>query len=312
MAEASNAGAPNGARRILRIVGRVLFALVLLLLVAATAVFFISERRLDQHFDVQGEELVIPTDAESIAVGNRLAHIRGCMECHGSNGAGKLFIDAMPVMVLPTANITPGGPTARYTARDWTRAIRHGVRPDGTGLRFMPVVDFRMIDDTELAAIIAYVKSLPPVRSALPRPSLGPVGRVLFLKGELDFIPAENVDHSLRVPTAPPVGPTAQYGEYLAHGCVGCHGPGYSGGHIPGTPPDWPPAANITPERASGIGTMTLQQFKDALRTGRRRDGTQINPMHMPWRLMAALTDVEVEALFAYLHTVPSKPAGNR
>lgn len=308
----TSADAPKGARRILRVLGRILLALVLLLLLAAGFVFFQSERRMSARFVVPDEPLTIPTDAESIARGERIARVRGCLDCHGSDGAGKLFLDAMPVMRLETANITPGGVTARWTGTDWTRALRHGVRPDGTGMLFMPVVDFRYMDDADLGALVAYLRTLPPVSEARPRPTLGPVGRVLFLKGELDFVPAENVDHTLRVPPAPPVGPTPEYGEYLSHGCIGCHGPGFSGGRIPGTPPDWPPAANITPDRATGIGTMTMAQFTATLREGRRRDGTTINPMHMPWRLLKSLTDDEIAALFAYLHTVPSKPVGNR
>lgn len=310
--ETPSSGTPSAARRILRIVGKTLLALIALVVLAAAFVFIQTERRMSARFEVPNEPLVIPTDAASIERGARLARTRGCLECHGANGAGQLYLDAMPVMQLYTANITRGGRTGSWSGADWTRALRHGVRPDGTGMFFMPVVDFRMMDDNDLGAIVAYLRTLPAMSDTHPRPVLGPVGRVLFLKGELDFLPAENVDHSTPVPPAPPVGPTVEYGEYLAHACVGCHGNGYSGGHIPGTPPDWPPAANITPDRNTGIGTMTMAQFADAVRRGRKRNGQQINPMHMPWRQLAELTDDELAGLFAFLHTRPAKPAGQR
>ena len=102
--------------------------------------------------------------------------------------------------------------------------------------------------------------------------------------------------------------PTARYGAYLAAGCTGCHGPGDSGGKIPGTPPDWKPAANITP---AGIGHYTEADFIRALREGRRPNGAPIDSL-MPWRLTREMTDVELRALYAYLRTVPARPYGNR
>lgn len=48
-----------------------------------------------------------------------------------------------------------------------------------------------------------------------------------------------------------------------------------------------------------------------ALRTGRRPDGTAID-QSMPWRLMRQMTDVELRALYAYLHTLPARPYGGR
>jgi mono/diheme cytochrome c family protein len=111
-------------------------------------------------------------------------------------------------------------------------------------------------------------------------------------------------------PAAPPAGPTAAYGRYLANvgGCTGCHGAGLSGGKIPGTPAEFKPPANITP---AGIGHWTEADFVRALRTGVRPGGTNIDP-EMPWRLTRLMTDEEIHALYEYLKTVPAKPYGNR
>jgi len=102
--------------------------------------------------------------------------------------------------------------------------------------------------------------------------------------------------------------PTAKYGEYLAIGCTGCHGPTLSGGKIPGAPPEWKPAANITPE---GIGRYSEDDFMRILRTGKRPDGSAVDSA-MPWRLTKEMTDVELKAVFAYLKTVPAKAYGGR
>jgi cytochrome c553 len=102
------------------------------------------------------------------------------------------------------------------------------------------------------------------------------------------------------------------YGKYLAVTCTGCHGEGLSGGAIPGTPPDWPPAANLTPDEATGLGGWTEADFFRALREGKRPDGTDLQGDFMPWKLTAKMTDDEIRALWMYLQTLPAKAEGGR
>jgi mono/diheme cytochrome c family protein len=103
---------------------------------------------------------------------------------------------------------------------------------------------------------------------------------------------------------------TPEYGHYLAitGGCTGCHGSGLSGGAIPGVPPDFPKARNISP---TGIGSWSDEDFFRALREGKRPDGSTINPF-MPWNDTKLMTDDEIRALLAYLRTVPPRPDGQR
>ncbi|MBL8603431.1 MAG: hypothetical protein JNK72_16015 [Myxococcales bacterium] len=299
-------------RRWLRLLGRGLGVFLGVLLVLGVAVYAASARRLGRRFEVQGEALEIATGAEAIARGGRLARTRGCTDCHGQTAAGQTFLRAMPVMELRPSNLTPGGRTARWAGRDWTRAVRHCVRPDGSGIPFMPCLDYRGLDDRDLGEIVAWLRSLPPSANDPGASVLGPLGRVLFLKGDLPYLVAEQIDHSAPVAPAPPVGPTVAYGRYVAAGCTGCHGQGFSGGHIPGTPPDWPNAANLTPDPATGIAAMTEAQFEAAITQGRKRDGGAINPAYMPWQQFALLTADERRALWLFLRTVAPRPAGQR
>jgi cytochrome c553 len=308
MGESTGVSSGRWLRRISKVVGALLAAL----LVLAVAVFALSERRIRQRFEVAGEALEIPTGADVVRRGERLARSRGCMDCHAANGAGQVFLRAMPVMDLHPSNLTPGGATSRWEGRDWTRAVRHCVRPDGSGIPFMPCEDYRYLDDRDLGDIVAFLRALPASTNN-PGPSrIGPVGRVLFLKGDLPYLVAERIDHAAVVPPAPPAGPTVAYGRYLAAGCTGCHGAHFSGGPIPGTPPEWPPAANITPDPATGIAAMTEAQFVAAVTRGQTRDGRTINPTFMPWRQFALLTPDEVAALWRYLREVPPRRAGRR
>jgi len=98
-------------------------------------------------------------------------------------------------------------------------------------------------------------------------------------------------------------GVSVSYGRYLARvgGCFSCHGENLAGGHYEGAPSD-PPAQNITP---GGIGSWRQADFMRALRTGRRPDGSAINPF-MPSNTFANMTDDEVAALWQFVRTVPA------
>jgi hypothetical protein len=93
--------------------------------------------------------------------------------------------------------------------------------------------------------------------------------------------------------------------------CIGCHGEKLSGGKIPGGPPDWPAAANITPGEGSAMGRYkNAAQFMAMMRSGKRPDGSAIQVM--PFGSLSAMNDVDTQALYAYLQTVPARPAGQR
>ncbi|MFD2270922.1 c-type cytochrome [Undibacterium arcticum] len=88
---------------------------------------------------------------------------------------------------------------------------------------------------------------------------------------------------------------------------MGCHGPRLKGGKIPGTPPDWPPAANLTPGADSVLPRYgSLEQFKTMLRSGKRPDGSAVSSV-MPFETLKQLNDTDIEALYAYLKAQPAR-----
>ena len=300
--------------RALKWIGIVVGALVGLIVVALVVVFALTERRIGKRYEVAGHDVVVPEDSLSLARGEHVAYVRGCLGCHGEGLAGGPFIDVPIVARLHTANLTrgAGGVAASYVSpRDWERAIRQGVAPDGRALLFMPAHEFYPMSDDDLGALIAYIRSRPPVDRSFPAQSVGPVGRGLFLGGKLKLVPAEIVDHEAARPAAPAPGVTPEYGRYLATTCTSCHGDGYSGGPIPGAPPEMGVPRNITPDSLTGIGGWTEEQFATALRTGVRPDGVPLGK-DMPVELFKHFTDDEVAALWSYLRTVPAKAYGGR
>lgn len=293
-------------KRILRWAGFGVLGVVLLAAVAYGALYGYTEYRLKRTFDVPRVALSLSSDPEVIARGEHVATVRGCVECHGSNLGGKLFIDEAPVGVLYASNLTSGrgGIGQTYSDADLITAIRHGVRPTGKPLLFMPSQEFNVLSDEDVVALVSYIRSLPAVDNELPASRVGPLGRLLYATGQFPLVPAELIDHDAPRAAAPPAGPTAEYGAYLATGCLGCHGHDFAGGKIAGTPPDFPPAANLTPDGATGIGEWTEDEFITTLRTGKRPDGTELRP-EMPWQLTAQFEEYELQALWRYLQTVP-------
>jgi mono/diheme cytochrome c family protein len=261
-----------------------------------------------RHFTVPAHPIALHSDSATLATGKRLATVRGCRDCHGANLGGTVMFDDPVVGRLAAPNLTLGGRGAVLDTLDWERAIRHGVRRDGTPLRVMPAAEFTTMADDEIAAIVSYIRSVPPMTATQPAPRVGPLIRVLYLAGQVKLLPAEEIDHATTHASHVEPEPTAKYGRYLASGCTGCHGPTFSGGKIPGGPPGWKPAANITP---AGIGRYTEADFMRVLREGKRPDGSPVDSL-MPWRLTKSMTDIELKAVYAYLRTVPPKAYGNR
>jgi cytochrome c553 len=261
-----------------------------------------------------GRDSVPVAEIEQVALeraierGRHLVSSRyACTECHGANFGGGTMIDAFPIGTLLGPNITTGSGsrTVNYTATDWDRIVRHGVRPDGTGAT-MPSEDFQLMSDQELSDIVAYIRSHPPVDAEVPAPTFGPLGKILVATGQLHFsadvIPSHDSPHAL-VP--PPAEPTPEFGRHIAGVCTGCHGADLAGGPIPGGDPSWVPARNLTPHE-TGLGSWEYEDFVRALREGVRPDGSAVQ---MPMSLMAPyanqMTEVELQALWTYLQSVP-------
>lgn len=300
--------------RLLRWVGIVAGSILGLLVVCLGIIYALSQRRISRHYEVAGRDVLVPTDSASLAWGRHVAETRGCAICHTASLGGQTFIDVPPVARLYAANLTSGkgGVAAKYaTPADWERSIRQGVAPDGRALLFMPAQEFYHISDQDLGALIAWIRSRPPVDHEQPAQSVGPVGRALFLTGKLPLLPAELIDHQAARPTTPVAGVTVEYGRYLAGTCVGCHGEHLSGGQIPGAPPEMAHPMNITTDTVTGIGKWTQAEFTKAIREGIRPDGTHLKP-DMPYQQFARYSDDEVAAIWMYLRTVPAKAYGGR
>ena len=255
--------------------------------------------------------------------GNYLVNsIMGCGNCHtpmGPNGplpgmdlAGGTVLEEKP-FTARAANITPDKDTGigSWTDAQIAKAVREGIRPDGSLIGPpMPFEHYRGISDSDLAAVVAYLRTVKPVANKVAR-------------------------SEYRMPLPPAYGPPVlsvtdvprtdkvKYGAYLAgplgH-CMECHtpmvGPGQrdyanangAGGFEMRGPWGVAISANITPHRDTGIGKWTNAQIKRAITQGIRADGSPLNPP-MGYAYYARMTNADLDALVAYLRSL--KPVKN-
>lgn len=272
---------------------------------------------------------------ERISRGKHLVEtVCDCMGCHaqrdftrfggpvipGTEGVG----GAMPMAGLPgtvvVANITPDPETGigAWTDGEIIRAIREGVDKNGRALfPLMPYTDYRYMSDEDVESIVAYLRTLRPIKKRQPETKI-------------------NFPVSLLIKSAPaPVGRVAApdqkdkraHGKYLATigGCVECHTPLQKGGRdtakllAGGRLFEFPGAsvrsANITPENDTGIGVFTEEFFIHKFRSYApyaKQESPKVGPESftlMPWLSFCRMTDEELAAIYAYLRSVP--PAYN-
>jgi len=283
-------------------------------IIILTTIYFVTESHRNTIYNIPVEPISIPEyDSEALANGKHVATIRGCVDCHGEGLEGGTFIDDPVVGHLIATNLTSGkgGIGSEYKIEDWIRAIRHGVRKDGKSVIFMPSHEYNQIDRKDLADLVAYIKSVPAADNELPNTEIGlPFRAMYLLGGEIHLFPARLIDHSLPIPEPIESRPPVVLGEYLAATCTGCHGAGFSGGTIPGVPPNWPAATNLT--KGGPLAGYSADDFISTMRTGVTPDGREMESQFMPWGVFGQMTDEELSGLFAYLQSLPARETGSR
>jgi mono/diheme cytochrome c family protein len=287
------------------------------------------------------EALLESPGVDRVARGSYLANGVGrCFWCHSPQtnsvpstpkpemlGAGDILDQKTPV-VAP--NLTPDMDTGigRWSDADVIRAVRRGIGRDGRPLRGdHPAAYYSVMSDEDATALVAYLRSLRPIRNQLPRSA-----------------PASERSETVQnlVQPATNVGDTPEArGAYLVQlaECAGCHttttpdrkpyrkmlfgggrrfvetplGYGYELSPDPAfaTANDPPlgkgerivTSANLTSD-PSGIPYYTPELFIQTIRTGKVAGVRQLSSA-MPWIYFRTLTDEDLRDIFSYLRSVP-------
>ncbi|HEY2862030.1 MAG TPA: c-type cytochrome [Casimicrobiaceae bacterium] len=264
-----------------------------LVVVGYAVVYALSERMLRRTYDVPAVVLTIPTDADSIREGRRMAIVHGCFnDCHGKEGEGRVLFDDPKIARIVAPNLTAA--VRQYTDAQIAVIVRNGVRPDGRSVVVMPAEAFAALTDADLGRIVAFMKSLPPIPGPGPNVSVGPLGRLGLVTGKLNTV-AQLVAEAVPPPGA--TNPEAEHGRYLARTvCAACHGASLRGAANP----------DFTSPDLRIVAAYPSDAFTRLLRTGMALGDRKLGVMgEQARRNLSHLTDSEIADLYSYLHALP-------
>ncbi|HEX7832531.1 MAG TPA: cytochrome C [Thermoanaerobaculia bacterium] len=293
------------------------------LFLVLTAVILVRSKR---TFDAPYPNIEASNDPKVIETGRYIAYGPGhCVGCHVDaskheavrNGAtpplagGNVF--HLPFGVVYTPNLTPDPETGigNRSAKELARFIRYGVRHDNrAGLPFM---DFHDMSDSDLQAVVSFLKSQKPVRNAIPEAKFNLVGKAL-----LAFVIEPHGPSGPTLHASPAPEPTVERGAYLANNvavCATCHtkrslldgsyqAAKFSGGFAMDNDEDTSKVfvtPNLTPDPRTGrIASWSEEQF-----VGRFQAGVGLPGSHMPWRQYQKMSEQDLRAIYRYLRTLP-------
>ena len=275
---------------------------------------------------------------DSIAHGQYIAAIAGCVDCHtpfkeefqnpaqmtldqlrlfsfnlGATQdlknnflAGGRPFDLGPAGILLARNLTPDPESGLglWSDEQVKLAIKTGI--DNEGKLLFPVMPYQVYStmaDTDLDALVAYLRSIKAVSNMMPKSNISTEG-----------FPIPPYQTGI---IAPDPSDKAARGAYLVNsvmGCTDCHTPidpatgapqldKYLAGRQPYEGP-WGIVygGNITPDNETGIGTWTEEEIMRAITTGVSKDGRRL--IFMPWFNYVTLKPEDAEAIAYYLKNV--------
>lgn len=226
-----------------------------------------------------------------------------------SNEFGGFIVEKSPAFEAWAVNITPASRIADWTDDELAKAIREGIRPDGTVIGPpMPIGLYRGLSDDDLYSIVAFLRTVPASQNETPfstyniplPPAYGP--------------PVDSV-------AAPPQEVSVAYGAYLAgpvaH-CVECHtpmgdkGPKLdthlgAGGFVFHGPWGTSVSSNLT-THSDGLAKYSDAELKTMITRGVRPDGARMLPP-MGYHHYAAMTEDDLDAVILYLRQLPPLPS---
>jgi len=314
-------------KRILKILG---WAVGIVLTLALVLVLYV-EMRWDAADARPAPDLKAPTDSATRARGEYIFKFQAqCWGCHespsqtgiASAAGGRLFdlSDAGPGFgKWYSRNLTPDMETGLggWTDGEIVQALREGLNKDRVTLfPVMPVDWYHGMADDDVLAVVAYLRSLPPVKNKVLQNEPSLAAKALFT-----FKLMKPKDRITTPVVAPPRGITSEYGRYLSNnlaGCADCHTPRnlqdgkfyldslFAGSSFPFEGDISSYASNITPDVETGIGSWSEDQFVTAVTTGVRPDGIVLTP-HMPYAYYKSWSMDDLRAVFMYLKTLPAR-----
>ena len=299
------------------------YVLILAIVLVVGFVTFVQVRGIPKYAVEKIDYPHVMSDSDLVANGAKIAAVQ-CIVCHrGSDGklSGRLLQELPPDFgEIHSANITQSKVTGigNWSDADIAYLLRTGCKPDG---QYLPVYmpKFPHMSEYDLKSIIAFLRSEHPVVQAseiAKTPS-----KPSFLTKFLCLVAFKKIPYPATPIAHPDTNDLVKMGHYLVTGrydCYPCHSKdfktlnmefpekteGFCGGGNKMITLDGKErfTANITMDEETGLGSWTLDDFSNALRNSKNKEGKTLREPMLPYN---GLTDLEVKSMWAYLHTVP-------
>jgi len=280
--------------------GVVLAGLFTLVFALLTFVSMFGTYKLFRSYTVSIPEVSVAGDPEQIKRGEHLAEVL-CAGCHSPNDNLPLFggdnmseDTGLPLGDIYAPNLTPATDIKDWSDADLFRAIRTGVDDEGRATTMAAVLGTHFLSDEDTLALIAYLRQSPGVEYETPpyKPTI-----LLSLFAGAGLIPLD-VPPAVSKISAPVKAATPEYGKYVLEymDCKSCHGENLDGV----VPPPLPSAPDIR-------RYMSHWSKNDFINVIKAKASSAAAEDVMPWKDIARLDNVELEALYLYLHQVTSQ-----
>lgn len=311
-------------KKILKVLGILVLIVILLLVIVAAYVKIALP-------DVgPAPQITVERTAANTARGKYLAHsVMVCMDCHSLRNFSQYAMPMDPATlgeggqrfdksegfpgVYFSANITPAG-IGSWTDGEIYRAITTGVRKSGKAIfPVMPYHNYGHADPEDIKAVIAYLRSIPPIENAVQESKSDfPMNIILNTipeKATPEKIPTDKND-------------SVAQGKYLftIASCHDCHTPlekgkfdeslAMAGGREFKMLGSVVRSANITPDKQTGIGSWTKEiflqrffQYRDSAQAHRTLAPGEAQTI-MPWTMYATMKDEDLNYIYAYIKTL--------
>lgn len=243
------------------------------------------------------------TDPNNISTADRVTlslSARDALDTSRLLAGGQTF-NLGPAGVLFTANLTPDPDTGigKWTDKELKDSIRTGMSKGGRMQHpIMPYRTYNNLAEADLDAIVAYLRSVPPVKNSVPANTVKVDGKPL------------DVRPNIVAPAATDVSARGKYIMSAILSCNGCHTPTdkttgkaiqekFLGGGQPYEGP-WGIvySANLTPDQ-TGLASWADSDIRRVLSSGVRKDGRRL--VLMIWQDVANLSDDDAKAVVNYL-----------
>ncbi len=278
--------------------GRATAALLVIGIIATAGLWTASDSLLARTYQLQPEK-VGAAGPDTVREGWRLSKLYGCTSCHGPELRGHLFNDEPALVRNYAPNLTLLA--SRYSDEQFAQAIRQGVRPsDGRALWGMPSAVFSTMTDAELAAVLAFIRSVKPGGKPSPADHPGLSSRLAIVLNH--YRPSDPATTAAVRPAPEQIAaarrrPPADLGARYAQGrhltatiCSECHGSDLGGDATEGGPD------------LAIAGAYDREAFHRLLRTGVPPGGRDLGIMSEAAREdFRVFTGGELDAIHSYL-----------